>query len=37
MATQEEIQQAAVPTEVPSDLKVELLSVNGKNATVCHT
>jgi ribosomal protein L6P/L9E len=34
MATQEEIQQVAMPTEVPSDLKVDLISIDGKNLTM---
>jgi hypothetical protein len=34
MATQGEIQQVAVPTEVPSDLKVDLISIDGKNLTM---
>jgi hypothetical protein len=34
MATQEGIQQVAVPTEVPGDLKVDLISIDGKNLTM---
>jgi len=34
MATQEDIQQVAVPTQAPSDLKVDLISINGTNVKV---